>query len=231
MKWTKPGIKKMKFSRIKLLSVIFACGLTVLSAQAFEVAFNSAETIGARGGILSDNPKFIEGGLECRDSGTIVNFCKFPSDGIINPAHGTIEITFKPFWKNTASKNCLFNTGVGVMWGEANTMHLQREGDALNFIIIDEKQAINVVSAQNFVSKFDDGKFHQVTASWDTEKGLALYVDGVKEGFTDCRFTMSKISPWIYIGNNNIYSGGQIYYYPSNAVIKSMRITDAPVSN
>ena len=221
------GVMK-KFWQTILIAAIVTCTVNVTGGEIFSLELTSADMVKQKGGVLAPETQFSADGMTClAQAGKIINYCSFPADGIINPRRGTIELVFKPSWKGSSDNtNCLFNTGVGVMWGERNTFHIQREGNNLKFVIIDNKSKILVVEAPDFLNKFNDGKFHHVAATWDADAGLNIYVDGVREGNNASKFESGKISDKMYVGNNNIYPGGQKYYSSSNTVIKSIRISD-----
>lgn len=214
--------------QIILFAVVVISTVNATGGENFSLEFTSADMIKQKGGVLAPETQFSEAGMTClAQEGKIINYCSFPAAGIINSPQGTIELVFKPLWKGVSGKrNCLFNTGFGVMWGERNTFHILREGSDLKFLIIDNKGQILQVKSPDFLNKFDDGKFHHVAATWNSDAGLNIYVDGIKEGSNASKFEAGKVRDKMFIGNNNIHPGGQQYYYPANAVIKSIRISD-----
>jgi len=215
-------------SKYKFLLALYICIGFLLTAfsQSFQVKFNSVESIEKQGGTVSPLTTFADGGMVCADTGKFTNFCVFPTAERLNPNQGCVEIVFKPMWsKSKTSTNCLFNVGLGVLWGNANTIHLQREGKSLKFIVIDSDKKIMVAQTFN-LSGLDDGKFHRLTATWNTEEGIGIYIDGVKERFVPGKFKLSRLEK-MYVGNNNIAPGGNAYYYAAESIIKELKISDS----
>lgn len=212
----------------KILFVLIGiCALVKCEAQAiFDVDFSSAINVKNAKGILAEEVKF-EQGLVCKTAKKGINFCRFPRFDSLNPQQGTIELEFKQSWNQSVSHtNCLFNTGLGIWWCSPNSFHIQREGKRLKFMIVDSKKKIHIVTVHNFPSKYNDNEYHKISATWNSELGLVIYVDGIKEGFTRCKFKLNNMKQTLYVGNDGIAKGGQKFYYPAEATIKSLKIYD-----
>ena len=222
-------IKRRTIIQILLCAGFFAAADAVCGAE-LSLDLTKPDSVIAAGGIIAPETQFSADGMSCvRQDGKYIDYCSFPSAAsFINGNEGSVELMIKPLWSGKSAEriNCVFNAGSGVMWGEKNTFHLQRENNDLRFIIIDGKGEIRAVNAPNFVSRFSGGNFHHIAAAWNSEKGLDIYVDGVKEGSSACKFEIGKTSGKISVGCNNIHKGGEKYYYPADAVIKSLKISD-----
>lgn len=198
----------------------------VYAKQVFYVNYSSVQTVEGKGGVLGTAPQFQDG-LKCFEQTSIVDFCKFPTSSYLNSPEGAIKIVFKQDWSNASDHtNCLFNSGWGIWWVLKNSFHIQREGNNLKFMIVDNTQNIHVVTAVNFIQRFNDNQFHTIIATWNKNSGIGIYVDGQEEAFTTCSFELDNLSQNIFVGNDGIASGGEAYYYTANATIKSLAIYD-----
>lgn len=209
-----------------LISLLLSCRL--VSAETLHLNLTSPAPAIQAGCQIAQDTRFSGNGMDCTGiPGKTIRFLSIPGKGLLNPEEGSIELVFSHEWSKTPSNiNCIFNSGVGVMWGQKNTLHIQREGNNLRFIMIDDTGKILAAEARGFVHRFADGKPHHVAAMWKKEEGLLIHVDGLLEGVCRNRFEFKPQNSSLFIGTNNIYPGGEKYYYPGNAIIHSVVISD-----
>ena len=119
------------------------------------------------------------------------DYLKIPSQGLISNKSGTIEFWLKPNWDPTDQEDNFF------IHQNNDRIELNRTNSQLNLRFGINKH----VPLTYNISSWSASEWHHIAFSWESEKNISLFIDGVQVNKTSLSLIDHALTGFFYLGS------------------------------